>query len=315
MCGYSDDSGSDGVSIPVNSSTHLFTIPDGVHFIKFGILTDTYGTTYQNDICINLSWSGYRNGEYEAYEKHSYALDDSLTLRGVPKLDASNNLYYDGDTYEPDGTVTRRYGVVDLGTLNYTFNNEEARIFVCAPPNMARVVEPPYENRQVGAICSKYPNSSAFQISALMDDKSWLRNDVRLFIRDTSYDDIATFKTAMSGVYLVYELATPTTETADAYSQVQICNDFGTEEFVSTGIVPVGHETRYPANLRDKLQHLPSLADSDGTYLITQADRQMTLTPYSAPTGLPDAPTTDGTYTLIATVSDGTVTYSWEATS
>ena len=51
----------------------------------------------------------------------NYALDSSLTLRGIPKLDASNNLYYDGDEYESDGTVTRKYGIVDLGTLTWGF--------------------------------------------------------------------------------------------------------------------------------------------------------------------------------------------------
>ena len=40
----------------------------------------------------------------------NYALDDDLTLRGILKLDASNNLYCDGDTYESVGTVTRKYG-------------------------------------------------------------------------------------------------------------------------------------------------------------------------------------------------------------
>lgn len=41
----------------------------------------------------------------------NYALDETLTLRGIPKLDASNNLYYDGDVYESDGKVTRYYGI------------------------------------------------------------------------------------------------------------------------------------------------------------------------------------------------------------
>ena len=51
----------------------------------------------------------------------TYPLDADLTLRGIPKLDASNNLYYDGDVYTSDGSVTRKYGVVDLGTLNWAY--------------------------------------------------------------------------------------------------------------------------------------------------------------------------------------------------
>lgn len=41
----------------------------------------------------------------------NYELDETLTLCGIPKLDANNNLYYDGDVYESDGTVTRKYGI------------------------------------------------------------------------------------------------------------------------------------------------------------------------------------------------------------
>ena len=88
-------------------------------------------------------------------------------------------------------------------------------------------------------------------------------------------------------------------------------DDFGTEEFVSTGIVPVGHNTRYPANLRDKLQHLPSLASADGTYLIQQSGKQMSLV--HMPAVFPDAPTEDGTYTLKTVVTGGVTTLQWVA--
>ena len=40
----------------------------------------------------------------------NYALDP-IDLRGILKKDASNNLYYDGDTYAADGTVTRKYAI------------------------------------------------------------------------------------------------------------------------------------------------------------------------------------------------------------
>lgn len=121
---------------------------------------------------------------------------------------------------------------------------------------------------------------------------------------------VADFKSAMSGVYLVYELATPTTETAEPFQHIQVVDDFGTEEFVSNGFIPAGHVTRYPANLRDKLQHLPDLASSNGTYLIKQTGKQMSLV--HMPAVFPEIPTEDGTYTLKATVSGGTPTYVWE---
>ena len=72
-------------------------------------------------------------------------------------------------------------------------------------------------------------------------------------------NDMASFKTAMSGVYLVYELATPTTETADPFTNPQICSPYGTEEYLDTRdvAVPVGHDTFYHEDLKGKIEGLP----------------------------------------------------------
>lgn len=253
--------------------------------------------------CVHLVWLGYRNGEYEPYEKHSYPLDSSLTLRGIPKLDASNNLYYDGDEYTSDGKVTRKYGVVDLGTLDYTYITSDNIPRFRATPSGIK------EGCQVVSSMYVYTGQS---FSTLTSDKTVANfgpKSNRLEFRNDSYTDATAFKAAMSGVMLVYELATPTTETAEPFHNIQIVDDFGTEEFVSTGIVPVGHKTRYPANLRDKLQHLPDLASGDGTYLIQQSGKQMSLV--HMPAVFPDTPTEDGTYTLKTVVTGGVATLQW----
>lgn len=218
----------------------------------------------RDNLCINIS-DPSRNGTYEPYVKHSYPLDSTLTLRGIPKL-ADGKLYYDGDVYAHDGTVARKYGVVDLGTLDWFFHKETAHIFRCVPPNMKTVIEPPYENRETGVICSAYSSSNNYTISESMDDKSWLRTGAQFFIRDTSYNNISEFKTAMSGVMLVYELATPTTEAAEPYEHAQICDPNGTEQYVTDSIVPVGHSTEYPENLATKIASLPALPTTAGEY-------------------------------------------------
>ena len=172
----------------------------------------------------------------------NYPLDSSLTLRGIPKLDASNNLYYDGDEYTSDGEVKRKYGVVDLGTLDWYGS---AGLFYAIPANLA----PPssYTARAEGFIFSnKYSADTQIAIDVnKMADKTALRLAGRIYIKDTSYTDAATFKEAMSGVMLVYELATPTTETATPYTNPQIVSKYGTLEYVTNSIVPVGHKTTY----------------------------------------------------------------------
>ena len=47
------------------------------------------------------------------------------------------------------------------------------------------------------------------------------------------------------GTNTVYKLATPTTEQSTPFTNPQICDPDGTEEYVTSNGVPVGHETRY----------------------------------------------------------------------
>ena len=299
----------------VDTGTATAVTPSNAHYLRFRTF-QAYGTTYLNDICINLSWSGTHNGEYEAYVKHSYPLDSSVVLRGVPKL-VNNQIQYDGDTYESSGKVTRKYGIVDLGELTWTYDTSGTNPIFYAPDLINVIAK---TTNAIRIVCAKYLPVLGSSISVFrtnLDDKcigvtTSGSPTGRIVIRDTAYTDAATFKTAMSGVYLVYELATPTEETATAYQELQICNDWGTEEFVIDSEVsipvPVGTDTFYAANLRDKLQHLPDLASADGYYMIQQSGTQMTLIYFRIPqaSGL-----ADGTYTLKATVSSGTPTYSW----
>ena len=190
----------------------------------------------------------------------NYALDSSLTLRGIPKLDANNNLYYDGDVYEASGTVTRKYRIVDLGTLTWTKSSGEFRS--SALSQGPRI--PTSQSQSAGSWvrCVEYdilPSSASggvgvhqgyTGIAINTDGRIWGRNDA---FGDTT---ASQYTTLMSGIYLVYELATPTTETATAYAATQSIDPDGTEEYVdyaeSQGTrdvaIPVGHDTIYANN-------------------------------------------------------------------
>lgn len=290
-----------------------FTTQNNIHYITFYLID----TTYKHNICINLVHNGSRNGEYEPYEKHSYSLDSSVILRGIPKVDA-NGVYWDGDRYLPDGTVERRYR--EIKSSNYAcfgaFRNIMG-VWVCS----FRIDGTVAKSAKGIAICDALPSfpdltyvsldsngivkpldGNFVGILGLTDETSGLSAS------STASTVQATFANYLNAreCSFVYELAEPTTETAQPYHSTQWVSDWGTEEFVSTGIVPVGHETRYPANLRDKLQHLPDAASGNGSYLITQTDGQMVLTPFPAP------PSSAGNYVLKATVTGGVATYTWE---
>ena len=282
------------------TTTQMDTSVRYVRFALNGI------NTYNHDICINLSQDGSRNGEYESYTARTYPLDSDLVLRGAPKLDANNNLYYDGDIYEDSGAVTRRYGIVDLGSL--TWNYYADGIFYSQ--SLASLAKPLAE-----LICTKYVNQTV-PLTNPTDKTIYMSlsgSDAILRICDTTYSDKDVFKTALNGVYMVYELANSTTESADPYTNPQVVDNFGTEEYIDTRTIPipVGHTTFYRANLRDKLQHLPNPADSNGTYVIQQTGGNMSLV--TLPAVIPALPSTDGTYKLVVTVNGSTKTLSWEA--
>lgn len=276
--------------------------PPNCHYIRFTSNNNYYGV-YKNDICINLSWSGYRDGEYEPYKKHSYPLGGE-ELRGILKLDSANNLYADGDRYTPDGVITRRWKKIVIDgsglwndlTANYHCYTRSAEI-----PDIVTDRPTTLLLNSYGIVVKR--TSASYKSLQFGDANNPIEN---------IYPTLADFKAALDArpIEILYELAEPTTETSVPYSEVQIVDDFGTEEYVDTREIPipVGHETKYPANLRDKLQHLPDLADSDGYYMIQQTSNDMSLIRFR----IPQAPQEDGTYTLKATVSGGTPTYFWE---
>ena len=59
-------------------------------------------------------------------------------------------------------------------------------------------------------------------------------------------------------------------------------DDFGTEEFITTSLVPVGHETRYAPNLRAKLEMSPDSPDGDGLYIVQQNSGENTYIPLAS---------------------------------
>lgn len=224
--------------------------PANARYFKIGCY-DSYGTTYKNDICINLTNTS-KNGSYEPYVSNTYALSN-IELRGIPKI-TSGKIYYDGDTYESTGKVTRKYGIVDLGTLTWIKNTNANKTYFQTTSEIADMKKSTGTGSlQMSFICSKYQEETW---SHALDNDAYDKyicvgwaNKSYIAVADTTYasGDATAFKTAMSGVYLVYELATPTTEEADTFTSPQTAYPYGTESFTDTRAVqiPVGTTHRY----------------------------------------------------------------------
>lgn len=209
--------------------------------------------------CICLTWSGYRNGEYEPYWE--YIINLPLTTM-TGKLNGAGNSV----TIFPDGmksagsvfdetngaTAIKRLGIVDLGNLNWNYNSS-FNGFIASISNT--------KNAFVG-ICSKYEYIGAY--TNLVDKSFGYIYNNNIIVKDTSFnEDAAAFKTAMSGVYLVYELATPEEYVLDTPLELNYKeDDFGTEQKLpedtaSSVSAPLLIDVQYPMNAVDALRRLP----------------------------------------------------------
>ena len=295
-----------------------FTTPADCFYIVYSVTGNIVGSVGVTGVTISLYWDGERAGEYEAYNLHAYPLDSSLTLRGIPKLDANNELYYDGDVYASDGTVTRKYGIYTFsGSETWTQNSATSYYFT----GINDLIKKPADNNsKIGLIIVGLETSTRNLISygSVTGDYIAVSDVGGIYITAEVYSDLAT---KLTGKTLLYELATPTTESADPYQNPQIVDDWGTEEYVdyaeSQGTrdvaIPVGHTTKYQSNLRAKLEMLPNSPSGNGDYLLRQSSGINTFVPYIPE--LPVSPGSDGTYSLKCTVSSGTATLSWVADS
>jgi phage-related protein len=194
-----------GLTVVTNLRRHITA---KTQYIKIRISGGSYTL---GNVCVNL-YNTALNGTYEPYEEHTYPLNAGLELRGIPKLNSSNKLYYDGDIYSSDGSVIRKYGIVDLGTLDWIYTSADGQP-VFQTRSVLSDMKSTNETRTVSNLLSKFVsvtwNNNRTQANY---DKTISTFIKYLSIRDSSYTDVTTFKTAMSGVYLVYELATPVIE-------------------------------------------------------------------------------------------------------
>lgn len=224
----------------------ILTLPDNVHYMKLY----TAGTTYNHDICIHLVHSGYRNGEYEPYE------DDVLAL-------PTNDLFPQGmhgingvvDEYDAEKKI-QRIGVVDLGSLLWfvedTVNPTDLRFF---SPSIKSVVNSMGSNSVSNILCSKYQVGTASN-TYNCKIRIALKTGGNLSIYDSAYTDDESFKAAMQGVLLYYELAEPVITYHDKPLHLTYkAWDFGTEAMQNDKpSTPLNAEIVYEFNARDTIR-------------------------------------------------------------
>ena len=210
------------------------------------------------------------------------------TLRGLFKLDANNNLYADGDRKTSDGTITRRYGVVEFNSTIPSSKDSKNRWTLSMRLN--NFIEDGL-NRQWAlynvypAICNKgtmiiEPNAQEGDFSwSIYGHASYVEWRIRIPDTYTAEQALELAKT-MTLVYRINDTA----EQSTPFTSPQICDTDGTEEYVTSNGVPVGHETEYNYDIKGLAEELIDV---------------------------PDVPSTNGTYVLKATRTASGLSYNW----
>ena len=182
--------------------------PAAARYFKLSLYQ--YGTTYKNDIAISISSA--RNGKYEPHWRRTLPL--ALTsLRG--RLNGTGErvaIFPDGmkragDAYdEVYGNIAiKRVGSVDMGTLTWTkATSESAYGGFFFMSNEISTAKPGWTNN---VISPKFVAISG--LSSTKDNTVSINANRYVCVQCSAYSDAATFKTAMNGVMLNFEAATP----------------------------------------------------------------------------------------------------------
>lgn len=197
---------------------------------------------------------------------------DAVTLRAAGA--AADVIYAD--------RKATNVGFVDLGTLEWEYvsgNNSRMQAVISGykAPSTSSIV--------ANMACAKYEVVSLASVWAHTVDKSIAlhNNGGAVFVYDTSYTDADTFTEAMDGVYMFYELATPTTTQIDPPLPLTYRVENGGTESI---VVPEGEISAAPiiavaypkdmaaimADVRDAVQ------DMILTYAITESDGYISAT-------------------------------------
>ena len=175
---------------PVMQVGNVITIPENCYYIRFACQI-YYGKTYNNDISIN----------YPATDTTYHSGKDNATYSVTFPTDAGT--VYGGSLDVTTGVLTVDRAMVDLGTFTWAVNGSGNNMFF-------QTNEFNVKSSTTNAICSQYRYSAIATTNAA---QGFNINGKRCRLRDALYIDSTAeeFKTAMSGVQLVYELALPQT--------------------------------------------------------------------------------------------------------
>lgn len=178
-----------------------FTTPENCSYIIVVFLSNPTNTEIKfENICV----STVQTNEYRPYNKHRVNIPSS---KYFPDGMRSAGSAYDEINFLSQ-KATKRIGAVDMGTLNWSYEPISSHERFLASVDGIKIAS---GSAKGNLVCPKYATVSVDDVYLHTADKTIaVHNAVeQIWVYDTSYTDAATFKAAMSGVMLYYELVTP----------------------------------------------------------------------------------------------------------
>ena len=223
----------------INIRNRQFTTPANAVYMKFYVVDIT---TYNHDIMITLVHSGWKQDTDAGYQPY---WQDTLPLPIIRKyfpqgMKSAGNAHDEIRFNKASGKweAVRRIGSVDLGSLEWQIGNYNGYSAFYSHSNALNGLWAD----GIFYLCAKYQPAEHRIYTEGLDKSIAFNNGYygnpaikdEIVIRDSSYPDVATFKAAMQGVILYYELAEPiVTEITDSFRDYYNVADFGTEQAIS----------------------------------------------------------------------------------
>lgn len=228
----------------------LITAPANAAFARFTIKSASGGNP--NTTCINLSHTGYRDGEYEPYKEVTHSLPLAQITNGKP-LRSAGSIYDEINETE----YIKRVGVVDLGSLAWgvvTDSMNGLTTFYATRPTDC--VNDFTSSEIANILCNKYAADSWGNIWAGTSDKAIGISYSYIRLADSSFTDATALKKSLSGVKLNYELLEPIV--SDITTSIDLSyyvEDFGSEEAIlAENSAPFSADIIYQFNATDRIR-------------------------------------------------------------
>ena len=228
---YNKDKAYNGVKQYVNSGE--LELPKGTSYIRF-VLRPSYGTTYNHDVCINVSDVSF-NGNYEPYTERFRKWSETLKKYFPDGLKSAGSAY---DEITPTKAV-KRIGILNLGEMDWIQGGVNKKTsWVPDTFNVkGHIVIPSSLDIAANIVCVKYLASGAAFVENQRKDKTIAINRKGwIYIYDSAYETATPeqFKQSLQGVMLYYEMATPEETAYDELNLTEQVAEGGTEEAIIT---------------------------------------------------------------------------------